>query len=115
MDNYSSDRIISPSGKYYLITTVNRTDESKEDYAYVLLALFSKDGQLITNFNTRAGDANKWAIGWEMERDTIIMNSSDIGVYAWRIESREIIELRENEITESIKKQAEEIKVNKYK
>jgi len=98
-----------------LIATVNRTDESKDDYAYVMLGLFSMDGQLITNFNTRAGNANKWAIGWDMKMDTIIMNSSDIGVYAWRIESSEIIELRENEMTESIKEQAREIEGIKYK
>jgi hypothetical protein len=115
MGNYSSDKIISPSGKYYLITTVNRTDKSKDDYAYVMLSLFSMDGQLITNFNTKAGDANKWAIGWDIKMDTIIMNSSDIGVYAWRIESSEIRELRENEMTESIKEQAKEISANKYK
>jgi len=115
IDNYKSDKIISPSGKYYFITTVNRTDKSRDDYAYVMLALFSKDGQLITNFNTKASDANKWAIGWDMQSDTIIMNSSDIGVYAFRIDSSEIRELSENEMTESLLKQAKEIKEIKYK
>ncbi len=115
MDNYSSDKTISPSGKYYFISNVNRTDKSKDDYAYVVLSLFSADGQLITKFNTKVGDSNKWAVAWETKSDTIIMNSSDIGIFAWRIDNSEIQELRESEMTESLKKQAEEIIEIKYK
>lgn len=115
MNNHSSEKLISPSGKYYFITTVNRTDKSKKDYAYVVLSIFSSYDQLITKLNTKAGDANKWAIAWDTKMDTIIMNSSDIGIYAWGINNGEIRELRKDEMTESIKKQADEIKRNKYK
>lgn len=111
-DDYTSNRVISPSEKYYFITTVNQTDKSKEDYAYVILSLFNADGELIVKFNTEAGDFNKWAIGWEEKKDTIIMNSSDIGIYAWRLENNELNEI---EVTDNLKRQAEKIKLDKYK
>lgn len=40
------------------------------------------------------------------------MNSSDIGTYAWKPENNQ---LKEIELTESIKEQSEEIKIEKYK
>lgn len=110
--DYSGEKIVSPSGKYYFITSVNKTDKSKDDYAYVVISLFDVDGKLITKLNTNAGDFSKWAIGWDAKTDTIIMNSSDIGTYAWKPENNH---LKEIELTESIKEQSEEIKNEKYK
>lgn len=111
-NNYSGSKTASPSGKYYFITTVNRTDESKDDFADVILSLYSADGKLITQINTGAGDFNSWAIGWETKTDTIIMNSSDIGLYAWRLENNQLKKL---EMTEALNRQAEKIKQDKYK
>lgn len=110
--NYSSSKTVSPSGKYYFITTVNRTDESKNDYAHVFLSLFDVKGKLITKIYTGAGDFNSWAIGWAIKSDTIIMNSSDIGLYAWRLENNQLKKL---EMTEELNRQAAKIKLDKFK
>lgn len=111
-NDYSSDKMGSPSGKYYIITTVNRTDKSKDNYTDVVISLYTVEGKLLTNLNTKAADSNKWAIGWDSKEDIIILNSSDIGTYSWRIENGEFIEI---ELTESIREQAEEILNTKYK
>lgn len=103
--------MISPSGKYYLITTVNRTDKSKDDFATVVISLYSVEKELLSVLNTKAGDSNKWAIGWDKIMDIIILKSSDIGTYAWKIENGEFVNV---EISESIREQAEEIMENKY-
>lgn len=112
MNNYESQKTFSPSGKYYIITTVNQTDKSKNDYADVYISLFSNDGVLKNKFNSKAGDFNKWAIGWDSDGDTIIMNSSDIGMRAWRLENDQPIQI---EITEKIKSRAKILKAEKYK
>lgn len=110
-NDYSSDKMISPSGKYYLITTVNRTDKSKDDFATVVISLYSVEKELLSVLNTKAGDSNKWAIGWDKIMDIIILKSSDIGTYAWKIENGEFVNV---EMSESIREQAEEIMENKY-
>ena len=61
--DYKSEIIKSPSGSFEIYTTVNRTNKNQDDYAYVVVHLFDNIGKLKT-FNTKAGDANKWAIGW---------------------------------------------------
>jgi hypothetical protein len=111
VDNYQSEKIISPTGKYYLIASVNQTDKSKDDYADLTISLYSSDGQTLTKLNTNAGDFSKWAINWDRKQDTVIMNSSDIGIYAWRIENKE---LKPINLTGNLKSRADEIKKEKY-
>ena len=47
-NDYSSDKMISSSGKYYFIPTVNRTDKSKDDFANVVISLYSAEGELLS-------------------------------------------------------------------
>ena len=108
--DYVSNKVISPSGKYYFISTVNRSDNSKDDYADVIISLYSADEELISKVNTNAGDANSWAVGWENEKDIVILNSSDIGFRAWKFENNQFIEI---ELTADLIKQAEAIKQEK--
>lgn len=111
-NDYSSDKMISSSGKYYFIPRVNRTDKSKDDFANVVISLYSAEGELLSVLNTKAGDSGKWATNWDKNKEIVIIKSSDIGTYAWKIENGEFINV---ELTESIKEQAEEMLNNKYK
>lgn len=111
-NDYSSDKMISQSGKYYFTTTVNRTDKSKDDFAAVIVSLYSVEGELLSVLNTKAADSNKWAIDWDKNEEIIIMKSSDIGTYAWKTENGEFVNI---ELTESIREQAEEMLNTKYK
>ena len=102
--------MISSSGKYYFIPTVNRTDKSKDDFANVVISLYSAEGELLSVLNTKAGDSGKWATNWDKNKEIVIIKSSDIGTYAWKIENGEFINV---ELTESIKEQAEEMQIGR--
>jgi hypothetical protein len=110
--DYKSNKIISPTKKYYLIATVNRIDNDKKDYASVVIQLYGFNGKLMSDFDTRAGDANKWAVGWDKSSDTIILFSSDINNEAFKIENGEIKPI---ERFDEINKRADELYKEKYR
>ncbi|PKP17776.1 MAG: hypothetical protein CVU05_14930 [Bacteroidetes bacterium HGW-Bacteroidetes-21] len=108
--NQQNEKIISPSKKYYLTTTVNASDNSKGD-AEVVIHLYSTSGQLKFSLNTHAGDFSKWAVGWDKINDTVILFSSDIGTYAWQIEMDSLTSITLND---NLMQVAKEIKINKF-
>lgn len=110
--DYKSEKIVSPTTKYYITTTVNRTNNKKDDFGDVVLHLYNFKGQLLSDFNTDAGDANKWAIGWDRTKDIIILFSSDIGNAAYKIENEK---LKSADLTDELNKRASELKEEKYK
>jgi hypothetical protein len=110
--DYKRDKIMSPTKKYYLTATVNRTNSSKEDYASVIIHLYSFDGQLLSNFDTRASDASTWAVGWDKSRDTIILYSGDINNVALKIENGQ---LKHIELSGDLNARANELTQEKYK
>ncbi|MDH5475974.1 MAG: hypothetical protein OEX22_09815 [Cyclobacteriaceae bacterium] len=110
MSDKETDPITSPTGRYSVKATVNRTDESTADYAYVIIHVF--DGQTkLYDFNSRAGDFNKWALGWTKRGDTIVLQTSDIGDRAWTIDSEGPNAI---EMTPELHGIANELKVLKY-
>jgi hypothetical protein len=77
--NYKSDPIISPSGDYYLVNTVNKKDKHANNYSNVVLNVYSKNKELIASFNTNCGDFNSWDSGWNPKIDQVVMNCTDNG------------------------------------
>ena len=112
IDDYKSAQIASPTKKYKLIATVNRTNHDRKDFASVVVHLYDSYGHLLSEVDTRAGDANEWAAGWDKSRDTVILYSSDIANKAYKIEYGE---LRSIELTDEINKRANELGKDKYK
>ncbi len=110
--DYKSDKILSPTKKYYLTTSVNRTIKAKNDFADVIIHLYSFGGQELSDFNTHAGDANKWTVGWDETKDTIVLFSSDIGNAAYSIQNGQ---LRVITLTDELNKRAMQLKQEKYK
>lgn len=106
-----NEKITSPSKKYYLTTTVNSSDKNKEDYADVVIHLYNTSGELKSSLNTHAGDLSKWAVGWDNINDTVVLFSSDIGTFAWKIE---MDSLKPIDITDKLKQIAIHIKNKKY-
>ena len=106
--NYSSQIDKSPSGKYSFFTSVNRTDRSKKDYASVIIHLLDNSGKQILMFDTRAGDFSSWAVGWDHERDTLVLFSGDIGNFAYKIDHESLIGI---ELSENLNTRALELKV----
>ena len=107
-----SEKIISPSGEYYFSTFVNRTDKSKKNYADVNVNLYDRNGKMLSQLYTKAGDFNKWAINWNSENDTLILNSSDIGNSAWKISKNSFVEIK---LDKQLNLEAEKIFKEKYK
>jgi len=105
--NYSSKADSSPSGKYAIFATVNRTDRSKKDYASVIIHLLDNKGKELSTFDTRAGDFSSWEIGWAHQSDTIVLFSGDIGNYAYKIQNDSLIGIK---LTDDLNERARELK-----
>ncbi len=77
--------LTSPSGKYNLKIDFNHSNEDKKKYECIILTLLDKNFHQIAVLQTGASHLQKWAIAWYPNKDTIIMNSGDIGIYAYHL------------------------------
>ena len=68
----------SSDGSFFVETDVN-------DGGIIMLNIFSGQKK-ITSIDTRASLYQNFAIGWVKNKNTLVINSSDIGTYAWQIE-----------------------------
>ena len=112
LNEYDGEIIKSPTGQFEIKTSVNRTDREQNDFAEVIIHLFDQTNNKISEIKTGAGDQNKWAIGWTIKGDTIILQSSDIGNKAWTINKNKTIEIK---MTIDLNERAKELKEKKYK
>jgi hypothetical protein len=112
MKDEKTQTILSPTKLYSIVASVNRTDKSQDNYALVMIHLFDKNGKEISMVNTNSSDAMKWAVGWTVFGDTIVLYSSDIGNKAWRIDNLQTIKI---DVTAELDKRAKELKDEKYK
>ncbi|MHA7843920.1 MAG: hypothetical protein ACX93I_11405 [Winogradskyella sp.] len=110
--DYESELIKAPTGNFEIKATVNRTDKNTDNYADVIIILFDKENNKLTELNTGAGDANKWAIGWTELGDTIVLQSSDIGNKAWIVNENKPNEIK---MTDKLNERAELLYIEKYK
>jgi hypothetical protein len=109
--DYESEKIKSSTGNFEIQATVNRTDNNAENYADVIIHLFDKNNKKLTELNTGAGDANKWAIGWTKSGDTIVLQSSDTGNKALILQNGHLTEI---EMTVELNERAKILKSEKY-
>lgn len=77
----------SPSGLYKLKVEINKSKADKTKYDCILLTLFDSSGRQMTQIQTGASDNMKWAVAWYPDKDTVIVNSRDIGIYAYKVEN----------------------------
>jgi len=54
----------------------------------VMLYLYNNDNHLVDTVQTGASFDQKYVLGWYPGKDTIILNSKDIGIYAWRVSNK---------------------------
>src|SRR3981081_1678435 len=104
--------ITAPSGQYNLEIDFNNNKDDKTKYQCIILTLLEKKYHQITTFQTGASDFQKWAIAWYPNKDTIIMNSGDIGTYAYHLTDRN--QLDTITMTKEIDSIGEIIFKNKY-
>jgi hypothetical protein len=77
------ETIISPSKRYALKVQVSKNKKDPVNYNCVMITLYNGSKKKIDSVKTGATNDEKWAVGWYPGRDTIILNSADIGVYAF--------------------------------
>ena len=112
MEDHHGAAVMSPSGKYTVYAKVNRTAQNRPDYAYVVIHLTDATGKDLHVYRSRAGDANKWVLGWMLDEDIVILQSSDVGSMAFRIENDSLVEIAQ--ISDEVSVRAEILKAKKY-
>jgi len=91
LSDYNEGPYLSPDSQLELSAFVNRTDQSKSDYALVALTVNNLRSGETTTIVTHIGDVMKWSIGW-LDSNTIVAQSSDIGTRAWQVIDGHLIE-----------------------
>ncbi len=77
------EKLMSPSGAYYLETKINKNKKDRERYLCVVIVVKHKDGRFIEEIKTDASDRMSWDVNWGVD-DSIILDSSDIGGRIWK-------------------------------
>ena len=78
----------------------------------VRLKLYDNKGKLLNVLQSDASDYSKWAIGWTKSGDTILLNSHDVGTYAYKVSSsKSLINIK---VTPELQKSADSIFNKKY-
>jgi hypothetical protein len=104
--------ISSPSGLYNLKIDLNKDKTDKTKYDCILLTLYDKDFKEITKLQTGVSNNMKWAADWYPNKDTIIVNSKDIGTCAYHLTDEKHLDTIT--ITSDINSIAENILKKKY-
>lgn len=111
LTDYKEGPFKSPDATLEISAFVNRTDNTKPNYAKVVLTVFDKTNNQTSILETGIGDAMKWAVDWYNE-NTIVAQSSDIGTRSWRFEKGRFEELS---VTPEMQIFAEQLRIKKYK
>jgi hypothetical protein len=75
-------RLISPDGSLTLVTSVEHSRADPVTYRCVVFEIRDRVGKVLHRENTRASELSRWQMTW-VSTNTIKLESSDIGTYAW--------------------------------
>ncbi len=87
-----NETLVSPSGLYELKIEVNDNKGDKITYGCIKFSLKDTKSNPLTTLQTEASTFSKWAVVWNPTSDIIILNSHDIGTYAYKISESMTIE-----------------------
>src|ERR1700748_1974008 len=103
----TSNELVLPKKHYVLKCDINDDTKDKAKWKCVRFNLYNLKGQLLTTLQTGASDYSKWAVAWHPGNDTVILNSSDIGIYAYRIvNGKELRSIKLDKELDSLAKEA---------
>ena len=105
--------IASPDGTMTLTPSVNQSKADPTKYLCVTFDIHDKSGGLLHNVLSGASDIQKWAIGW-FDDSTIVLYSSDIGTYAWRLADDGTISKLPHPLAAELNDYGDRIKASKY-
>src|SRR5690606_22361907 len=109
--DYVTAPIVSPSGRYEVLATVELTDPNAPDHFAVVLHLRDAAGNALDSHVTRASHVMKWAVGWMPTEDIVIHQSSDIGNRAFAVREDRLVPLPRNGVdwTDAMDERAAEL------
>lgn len=85
--------IPSPNQSLIVTPSVNRSQSNPTKYLCIAFDITDVAGGRLHHVQTSASDRMKWALGW-YDDATVVLYSSDIGTYAWRLtENGTIVEM----------------------
>jgi len=79
----------SPTGQFAIEVQIGDKEDSKNKYE-IFLRLLDEDGDELDITRTKASAVMNYAVFWHNDK-TVVLYSSDIGVYAWRVTTDEKI------------------------
>ena len=100
----------SPSGQYSVKIELGNRDNAKDKYI-LMFKLTDRNGKELDYVRTGASDVQKWAATWYNEK-VIVLNSSDIGTYAWIVVDGKLIQ--EWPVAKNMKDKGKEAYNKKY-
>ena len=105
--------IASPDGTMNLTPSVNQSKADPTKYLCVAFDIHDATGGLLHNVQSGASDIQKWAIGW-FDDSTIVLYSSDIGTYAWKLADDGTIAQLPHPLSAELNDYGDRIKASKY-
>lgn len=116
--------LIAAVGMFFILThdePINAWESPSGNFGYtpsfsedgiVYLDLFDGSNEHIHAVRTGASVHQKWASGWHIDQDIVILYSSDIGTRAYSIKDDKLVELRS--MTPDIESQATALYKQRY-
>ena len=77
--------LISPSGMFKILIEVNENKYDSTKYLCLKFTLLDEAKNRTDSLQTYASYTMAWSVNWHPEKDIIILNSHDIGTYAWTV------------------------------
>ncbi|MFO0914577.1 MAG: hypothetical protein U0795_16585 [Pirellulales bacterium] len=105
--------ISSSSGTRTLNLSINDSHDAPKGYLCLRYSVKDGAGTVIATVQTHASTVQKWAIGW-YDDSTIVLDSSDIGICAWRIDEGGTIAELPSPLPEDLLAFGRKIKASKY-
>ena len=105
--------IASPDGTMTLTPLVNQSKADPTKYLCVAFDVHDKSNTFLHQVQSSASDIQKWAIGW-FDDSTIVLYSSDIGTYAWKIAGDGSISQLPHPLPAEINDYGDRIKASEY-
>ena len=96
-----------------LTPSVNQSKADPTKYLCVAFDIHDKSGGLLHSIQSSASDIQKWSIGW-FDDVTIVLYSSDIGTYAWKLADDGTISELPHPLPAELQTHGDRIKAAKY-
>ena len=105
--------IPSPSRTYTVTPSINTSTKDRTRYLCVAFDVTDNSGATVGHVQTGASDGMRWALGWH-DDGTIVLYSSDIGTYAWKLDANGRLSEAALPISDELRMTGKQLVLQKY-